>query len=515
MRTPLRSGGFAVLAVIGVMLLVGASFMLASVNTMAVRVARERASNEVLAQAKAALIAYAVSDENRPGELPCPDVDDDGALTIGVDLVGSNCASLLGRLPWRTLGLPDLRDDSGERLWYALSNDFHANGSVALNSDTAFRPGHASLAVTGDQTADNVVALVLSAGSAVRRFGAAAIQDRSAAASNTAANYLDLLGTEDNADLDAPNPIFVSAPAGETFNDRLLPVYSDDIMNLVERRAGGEVAAVLRQHYDSWEALKSVAGYTGFKGFYPWAAAITPATDPANSLPGTNGVTTGLVPFSASQISWVSGNSTLLLCSGIGTRVLECVGLLLPGLFDISGRVGNIASAPSTAPGPGNVTVTEGGLFLGASTTTWTLVPGANALDFAYSAPVLSVGFVRVRIEAPVPIAMPAWLTDNGWQERLHYAAAPAHSLTGNQDCATQTCITVGNTATPSDDKQAVVVASGRALPLGPAPQPRPATLPVAMSEYFEGENQSFADYVLEKRLRTTSFNDQPIVVRP
>src|SRR5690606_298057 len=27
----------------------------------------------------------------------------------------------LGRLPWKTLGLPDLRDGHGERLWYAVS----------------------------------------------------------------------------------------------------------------------------------------------------------------------------------------------------------------------------------------------------------------------------------------------------------------------------------------------------------------------------------------------------------
>jgi len=28
----------------------------------------------------------------------------------------------LGRLPWKTLGLPDLRDAFGERLWYAVSS---------------------------------------------------------------------------------------------------------------------------------------------------------------------------------------------------------------------------------------------------------------------------------------------------------------------------------------------------------------------------------------------------------
>ena len=44
---------------------------------------------------------------------------------------------IIGRLPWKTFGLPDLRDGSGERLWYALSPNFRDNPSVSpLNSDT-------------------------------------------------------------------------------------------------------------------------------------------------------------------------------------------------------------------------------------------------------------------------------------------------------------------------------------------------------------------------------------------
>ena len=78
----------------------------------------DRNSTRALATAAAALIGYAAADDNRPGSLPCPDTDNNGSSQL---YAGSFCPSEIGRLPWRTLGLPDLRDGSGERLWYAVS----------------------------------------------------------------------------------------------------------------------------------------------------------------------------------------------------------------------------------------------------------------------------------------------------------------------------------------------------------------------------------------------------------
>src|SRR5438105_6036861 len=253
-RSPRSARGVALLAVLSVLLIIGAYFALASLSLSSVQVTRERSTGESLQRAKEALIAYAVSDTTRPGELPCPDVNDDGKLALNQDYVGSACVSLIGRLPWITLGLPDLRDDTGERLWYALSNDFHANGTVPLNSDTAYRAGNSSLNITGTQPGTNLVAIVFSPGPALVREGAAAAQQRgcivgtncdaagkctTAPASNTPkcnpANYLDVTGGQDNADADK---IFIAAAKSDTFNDRLLPIYSDDIMWLVERRAG-------------------------------------------------------------------------------------------------------------------------------------------------------------------------------------------------------------------------------------------------------------------------------------
>src|SRR3972149_3020211 len=92
------------------------------------------AHRDALAQAKAALIMYVTITNlstTRPGAFPCPDTDNNGTANL---YSGTNCPGYVsgsdvyvGRLPWQTLGLPDLRDSSGERLWYAVSRDFARN----------------------------------------------------------------------------------------------------------------------------------------------------------------------------------------------------------------------------------------------------------------------------------------------------------------------------------------------------------------------------------------------------
>jgi hypothetical protein len=515
-----NQSGVAVIAIVTVLLLVGAYVFIGSLNASSIRVDRDRATRETLLKAREALIAYAAADANRPGELPCPDVNDDGKLVLGEDFIGSNCVSLIGRLPFITLDLPDLRDDTGERLWYALSDDFHANGSVALNSDTAYRVGNTSLTINGLQPAGNVVAIVFSPGAVLQREGAAAVQQRScsggscdmsgkctsAPASNTpkcnAANYLDVVAGVDNADGDT---VFVSAAKIDSFNDRLMPIHSDDIMWLVERRAGREFAQKLREHYDAWQ---SAVG----DGFYPWAA---PFTDPANAQAGQNNRQEGLLPVSPASVVWTSGSVTSGSCAGVGTNELVCTALVLLGVGgDVSGRVGNIATSFIDPPDGSEVT-TSGLLLLGSPSTTWTLNKTAQALDFSTDVTFLGTGVVTVRVLAPSPSPWLAssWLMTNRWYENAYYAVAPPYAVDGDEICGS--CITVANTAAPAN-KQAIVVMTGRALPLAaPAQNLRPVAPPAAEDQFLEGANRTTADRIFEHNLKSATFNDLPIAVRP
>jgi len=128
-RRSRQQGTLLIIAALLLVAFIGAAFAL-QLARAAGSGQRERVTERALAEAREALIAYAVDRPVNsivgPGYLPCPDLDDDGWAE-------STCGSLngdggqeqrLGRLPWKTLGIADLRDGYGERLWYAVSTKY-------------------------------------------------------------------------------------------------------------------------------------------------------------------------------------------------------------------------------------------------------------------------------------------------------------------------------------------------------------------------------------------------------
>jgi hypothetical protein len=452
-------------------------------------------------------------------------VNDDGKIILGEDMIGSACVSLLGRVPWSTLGLPDLRDDAGERLWYAVSNDFHANGAVPLNSDTAYRAANVSLSMIGAAPAANLVAIVFSPGATLRRTdgvqqvrGCTVGTDCDATFKCTAApvtntpkcnpvNYLDLDSGEDNANL--ANRIFVSAARSGTFNDRLMPVFSDDIMQLVERRAARELAQRLREHFNAWESSATVGGAN--KGFYPFAVPWNdPSSTPAQF--GTDGTMSGLLPLTTTAPVW---SNVSPVCAGAGTTTLRCTtlvvcifGICLPG--SVSGRVENIATRFVDPPSAANFTLL--GLNLGGGPS-WTLNKAQRRLEFTYSG-IVAAGLLDIQVTAP-PISswVASWLRSNNWQQNSYYAFAPGFAIDGADACGPP-CFTVNNTGVVSNDNHGVVVVTGRSLSAaGQSPRPV-APLPANFNEFLEGANAA-AGTVFERNARIATFNDTPVGVKP
>ena len=228
-------------------------------------------------QAKQAMIGRAVADQNRPGSLPCPDIDNDGVLTLNVDYFsGGVCARLIGRLPWRTLGLPDLRDDAGERLWYALSNMFSDNSAAGpLNSDT-----QGNRTVYRDSTAvtltSQAVAVIFAPGTTL----AGQIRDGSTAMCSTtgttiartlcAANYLEAAGGANNATVAGP---YIAASRSATYNDQLFVITTSELIPPVEQRVALELRTILQTYKANTAcACTNLAGNPpGNTGCYPWA----------------------------------------------------------------------------------------------------------------------------------------------------------------------------------------------------------------------------------------------------
>lgn len=337
-----RQDGAVLLIVAGMLALALSATLLARMRG-ATAAERERHDLRALAQAREALIGFATTvapdtAAKRPGDLPCPDLDNDGDAE-------ATCiaqAQRLGRLPWKTLGIPDLRDAAGERFWYAVSARFKRNnvnacpmagGANCLNSESngTLTVRDSAGAILHDGTTNSgAIALIIAPGSVLTRQGVAAPQSRSCAGdANPAlctatgrcssvatplcnpANYLDRVGppvrtivgavmsSEDNADLvegTATNG-FIQGPIRErddiVVNDRIAIVRYADIVPALERR----VAVTAQRCLDDYAASSS--------NRLPWAAS--PLANYTIALPDQVGETFGRLPNSLAATALSSG----------------------------------------------------------------------------------------------------------------------------------------------------------------------------------------------------------------
>ena len=187
----------------------------------------ERKTALALAQAKEALLGRAASNKSgttpRPGVLPCPDTHAPGDVDEGKS--SPFCSGdAIGRLPWRTLGLPDLRDGASERLWYKLSSNFNNAASVDVNTSTN---GTLTIGPAGPMFA----ALVLSPGAPLSE------QLRDSANYNNFLAYLEgFVATTDT--------MFNNIPARQ-INDHVITILPIEIKNLITPRVASELGDAL------------------------------------------------------------------------------------------------------------------------------------------------------------------------------------------------------------------------------------------------------------------------------
>lgn len=317
--------GAALMMMLVIMILGSATFLLASLNSSALQNSRDRITADALAQAKEALIGYAAkvqisassaANQPRPGDLPCPDTNNDGLQesSCGNASGSTGQAARLGRLPWKTLGLPDLRDASGERLWYAVSNNFKYNtrNTALLNSDT---PGTITVRNSSGNIIHNgcvayalpacptpgasdaafgtgAVAVIIAPGGALTRQGSALSQDRSSGGINIAGNYLDTATVggvaHDNqnfADASSLDGLIqggikiydaTSNSYSLILNDQLLAITQNSLLLPLQKRVAAEVKLCLTEYANNNH------------GRYPWAVPLTDLTyqDTSNQLFG-------------------------------------------------------------------------------------------------------------------------------------------------------------------------------------------------------------------------------------
>lgn len=249
-----KQQGMALIMLVFIVALAATGYLLHALNPDTLKIEQSKKTAAALAEAKAALLGYVLTKSagNTFGYLPNPDLEL-GIIHEGSEVgsTGSTDISLIGKLPWKTLGISPLRDGASECLWYVISGRFKNNPKTKLlNWDTQGQID--VIDGRGNVLASNLAALLVSPGhplgSQNRILGSAnSIQCRG---NYDAKNYLDPFDTEGAVEgvvnyfigstnnSRAPNTMnkkFV-LNKNDNYNDRFIFVTVDEIFKLINRR---------------------------------------------------------------------------------------------------------------------------------------------------------------------------------------------------------------------------------------------------------------------------------------
>lgn len=271
-----KGGALIIMALI--LLLAGTTALFSVLDGNSAKIERNKKTNAALAEAKAALIGFALQNASKPGTLPCTDSSNAGsAVTSGVNA----CAAYIGRFPWKQLGVPMLRDGSSECLWYALSPIFRNQmtpANRALNPINGSTNGTINLVDDVDApiaSINPVIAVIIAPNNPVSG------QNRSGAATNycpgdsSPSNYLDVKGAVDNStgNVVGNNYTFKVGIQSNSFNDQIIYITAKEFYPLLRKRITKEI-------------LGDVGVASGLVDYYQTAVPPNTYPCPAKSITG-------------------------------------------------------------------------------------------------------------------------------------------------------------------------------------------------------------------------------------
>ena len=269
-----KQQGAALMLMLTILVIGTVTLLVNSLHHIGVQIKLDLKTTDAMAKAKEALIGDAVSQTpiTSAGYLRLPDL----GFKIGLVPVEGSAApdfsgnskdySVIGKLPWKTLGLEPLRDGQGECLWYVVSGHFkNTPATDALNWDT---PGQINLLDgNGNVIANNLAALVVAPGLVIDGQNRAQSEPMYAQCGGNydARNYLDpyVSSNSASASINYFNGSTNSRVAPGTGNnqlvmarnvhnnDRFLFITANEIFRLVMRRAdfSVQVSALLNDTY--------------------------------------------------------------------------------------------------------------------------------------------------------------------------------------------------------------------------------------------------------------------------
>jgi len=291
-----KQHGYALLVFVSLMLAAASSVAVKALNNGNSQIARDKLTAAALAQAKEALIGYAITyAENHPdspqvlGYLPCPDTSgtDIGGEGAAASVCGAQDANAIGKLPWKTLDLPPLRGGDGECLWYAVSGTYKNNPQTGLmNWDTngqlqVYSPDKTLLTPADNQA----VAVIIAPGVALGSSHSTVSGTSSCSGNYLASNYVDndtvhLINNVDIAtgkfiqrheDRDASGNVIL------TVNDQIAYITKQDIWNAMKKRESALLTKLDTMTLLTARCIADYGNHNALSGNHslPWPTRLT------------------------------------------------------------------------------------------------------------------------------------------------------------------------------------------------------------------------------------------------
>lgn len=514
--------------------LAGTGYILYGLNGTSAKIERDKRTTAALEEAKAAIVAWSLV-QTTPGKLPCPE----DTAAIGTPNEGqalgscSNSAVSVGRLAWKTLGLGDIRDGNGDKLWYVLSPGFR---NSPINTST-----------TPTITADGISAAAIVFSSGPPLDG----QSRD----NNAPSVDEYLESPNNG---GTTTNFISTPQSITFNDRLLAIKIDDFMPNVEQVALKTAKDALNNYYQSYS-------------YFPFAASLGSTTNPNQCVQGN---LSGLLPTSASpsQLTCTCTSNTVDRRCSCSWSAVAAVSYIKTGSTNYFGTTGFYApTAPcqvtttnvandtcyctggggnckrSTSTTPRFSCNTSGlctfsstsinGYFKLTSSQTLSLPtpnpsnnkcsPSGNTATCTFSANGQSGSFVTAGCSDPeitsnpVTNNLPSWFTANNWQNEIYYVVSDSCTSATANPTSCQTANQATHLTVGSSDARALLVSPGQRITNTPyaaakaaSQNARPST---DIKDYLDSTENTNGDTTFDavNTHRTSNYNDHMSIVAP
>lgn len=485
--------------------------------------------------AKNALIAWAVSNRDHPGQLPFPDrnedVNYDGLSDCNSPTSVFQYSFLIGQLPVLGRSNPcispqenidfNLQDAYGNRLWYAVSRNLvHKyelpDGDPVINPGIISNPVYPWLRVldrNGALISDRVAVVLIAPGQSIggqNRAGAANIDQ-----------FLDSITvngiTYSNRDYDTADEDFIigedmkyladsnpNVARPYLFNDQLVYITIDELMHALNKRVAQELSWLLNS-------------YRNKTGGFPNATDLSLATFTTNQYI-SGSFTQGLTPIDVTDSG--CGCTSATSCSCSFSPIASVTMFRDSGTWSSALDTGSCTSIlvasgkECTCTGAGSCrrfTTSFACDAAGACTST-NLVPNPNNrfiyrlpsyADFYNPAPGCTV--VGDNLECnnastfEIGLKEPIWFRANNWQEYMYYRTSALNDLSaGTQNGVSALVIAVGDVI----NSEAGVA------------QARPSN---NIQEYLDSLENIDADLNYDSVLKksTNVYNDQVFIISP